>query len=343
MLTIKVEIFPRFLIMSSQRNYSDDTRKSAIILVVDDGKSQKQVASDLRIKKSTLSVWIKEYRESQKVTKSSRGGCRHVSLTQDIKDDLERLIEDDCTITLQSMIEKLSLTVHPSTVWRWLKSMNMTFKLARPIPQSRNCESVKIERKAYAEWYTNVSIDRRYQNLIFVDESPFTLHMIRNHGRALRGETPNPVVRNSRGDNVTMILAVSAISVVHCEAIFGSVDHVVFQTFLAKLEDVLGEGDYTIVMDNVRFHHSNMEFYDDYNYEIHYLPRYSPFLNPCEEVFSEIKSKIRRDGPLRGRNDLLQRMQEASNSISQQHLKNYFQHSETFLGKCHTLQDIERN
>lgn len=167
--------------------------------------------------------------------------------------------------------------------------------------------------------------------------------MLRAHGRSPVGSTPNPVVVNSRGPNVTMILAVSAISIVHCEAITGGVNCAIFQDFMKKIKEVLGDGDYIMVMDNVRFHHSNMEFYDDYPHELKYLPRYSPFLNPCEEVFSQIKSKVRKDGPIRGNNDLFHRMESSAQSITETNLKNYFQHSETFLAACHLLEDVERN
>ena len=85
-----------------------------------------------------------------------------------------------------------------------------------------------------------------------------------------------------------MILAVIVTNIVHCEAIFINVNHHIFQKFLKKLNEVLGDDDFTNVMDNVRFHLSTMDFYDDYNYMFRYLPRYSPFLNPCEQVFSKI-------------------------------------------------------
>ena len=100
---------------------------------------------------------------------------------------------------------------------------------------SRNSVSAKEERKRYAEWYTGISIDIRYRNIIFVDESPFSLHMIRNRGRALREGTLNVVLSNSRESNVTMILAINAVNVVHCEAVLGSVDGSLFQNFLSKL------------------------------------------------------------------------------------------------------------
>ena len=176
-----------------------------------------------------------------------------------------------------------------------------------------------------------------------MDESPFNLHMLRTHGRALRGVTPNPIVQNSRGPNITMILAVSGKGVVHCEANFRSVNTDTFQEYLKRIHTIVGHGDSIIVMDNVRFHHANQEFYDNFALEVHYLPTYSPFLNPCEEVFSCIKARIRRDGPLNGRSDLIERMVQASNSITEEEATKFFQHSESFIGKCHRMEDITRD
>ena len=278
--------------MPGRIEHSNEKWEMVIDAIFFKGKSQAQAARDLNIPKSTVNNIVKAYNQNERTSKLKKGGSRNTTLTDNLKERLLKLIDDDCTITLQSMIEKLNLSVHRSTVWRWLKALNISFKMTRSIPEKRNCSEVKLERICYADWYQAIHMDLRYKNLVFIDESPFSLHMLRSHGRSLVGTTPNPVVENSRGRNVTMILAISAISVVSCEAVLGGVNHVIFQDFLTKLKDILGDGEYIILMDNVKFHHSNKEFYDDYPYEIHYLPRYSPFLNPCEEVFSQIKSNV---------------------------------------------------
>ncbi|KII68600.1 hypothetical protein RF11_06858 [Thelohanellus kitauei] len=128
-------------------------------------------------------------------------------------------------------------------------------------------------------------------NIIYIDESPFNLQMFKSHGWTLVGETPNPVIPTSRGPNVSMILALNSVNVIRCEALVGrGVNFSIFNEFLTKIRETPGtEQIYTIVMENVRYHHSNLEFYDDYPYEIKYLPRYSPFLNPYEEAFNLIK------------------------------------------------------
>ncbi|KII66349.1 hypothetical protein RF11_14241 [Thelohanellus kitauei] len=165
--------------------------------------------------------------------------------------------------------------------------------MTRPVAVLRNDPTVKSERKSFVEWYQSMTPQYQRNNIIYKDESPFNLQMFRSHGWALVGETPNPVIPTSRGPNVSMILALNSVNIIHCEAIVRrGVNSSIFNEFLKKIRETLGtEQIYTIVMDNVRFHHSNPEFYDDYPYEIKYLPRYSPFLNPCEEAFSLIKIK----------------------------------------------------
>ena len=66
----------------------------------------------------TLYGIIRDYKETNKIEKVTSGGCRRVTLTDDIKAKLLNLIEDDCTISLQSMIEHLNLSVHHSAVAR---------------------------------------------------------------------------------------------------------------------------------------------------------------------------------------------------------------------------------
>ncbi len=330
--------------MPKRLAHPEHLRARACQLVVDKGKCQKDVSEDLGIPRSTLSDLVKRYRATNSSTRSIRGGSRYTVFTNEIKDNLIKLMEDDCTLTIQCIIEKLGITVHISTVWKWIKRLNYTYKIVRPVPISRNIPPVKQERKLYAEWYTGIPIEVRYRNIIFVDESPFSLHMMRNRGRALRGKTPNITIPNSKGSNVTMILAVNALNVISCEAVLGSVNGNIFQAFLAALPDILDDDDeYIIVMDNVRFHHSIQEFYDTFPYQIHFLPRYSPFLNPCEEVFSQIKSNVRRNAPIQGREDLLERMKNASQGVSENNLKSYFQHSETFFGQCLSLSNVPRD
>ncbi|KII63411.1 hypothetical protein RF11_02220 [Thelohanellus kitauei] len=65
--------------------------------------------------------------------------------------------------------------------------------------------------------------------------------------------------------------------------------------------------------------------------QIYFLLPYSAFLNHCEEVFSRLKSRIRRDSSSRGTDDLLQRIRDSCTSVTQKNLSNYIRHSESLF------------
>ncbi|KAF0988106.1 hypothetical protein HZS_7482 [Henneguya salminicola] len=118
--------------------------------------------------------------------------------------------------------------------------------------------------------------------------------MMRSRYRVPSGSPPNPFVFPSRKPNITMILAINAINI------------------------ILGDGNYTVPMDNAPINHGCREFYDD-------DPPYH------EDVFSNLKTSALRNGTLNVNWDLAERMISAWGKIKQTHLKNYFIHLESFF------------
>jgi len=54
--------------------------------------------------------------------------------------------------------------------------------------------------------------------------------------------------------------------------------------------------DVVIIMDNTSFHHTERveQMYYNTGVKLVYLPPYSPYLNPIEEFFAELKAFIKR-------------------------------------------------
>ncbi|KII64613.1 Transposon Tf2-6 polyprotein [Thelohanellus kitauei] len=336
-----------FVKMSENRrkSLSNEMKKMIFKMVVLEGQQVASVSRILDIPRTTIHTALKKIQPDGTIVESRRGGTTVTKLTPEIERQITQLINDNCTMTTSDIIEKIGITVNETTVWRWLKKLNFSWKMTRPVAVLRNDPTVKSERKSFVEWYQSMTPEYQRNNIIYIDESPFNLQMFRSHGWALVGETPNPVIPTSRGPNVSMILALNSVNIVHCEAIVGrGVNSTILNEFLTKIRETLGtEQIYTIVMDNVRFHHSNPEFYDEYPYEIKYLPRYSPFLNPCEEAFSLIKNQVRRDSRPTGANDLIQRMRSACATVTGDQLLGFIQHSESFKNMCLNEEDIPRN
>ena len=143
---------------------------------------------------------------------------------------------------------------------------------------------------------------RRWQNrldpsrLVFIDETWAKTNMTRTHGRSLRGERLVAKVPHGRWKTLTFIAAL------RCDAITAPLvldQPINSQWFLAYVEQALvptlKPGD-VVVMDNLGSHKGRAVRQAIRKARAHllFLPPYSPDLNPIEQVFSKLKTLLRK-------------------------------------------------
>ncbi len=166
------------------------------------------------------------------------------------------------------------------------------------------------------------------KNLIFLDESGANLQMSPLYGRAKGQKRASIIVPYNRGKNITMI---SAISLDGVEAAYygeGPTDGHVFTSFLEQcLCPQLHHG-HIVIMDNVKFHHVDdvRKLIEGKGAKLIYLPPYTPELNPIEEMWSKIKTILRKHGAR-----TLEKFQEtikiAFEAINCHDIKGWFTHA----------------
>jgi transposase len=89
------------------------------------------------------------------------------------------------------------------------------------------------------------------------------------------------------------------------------------------------EGDYFIV-DNASVHHGSdafptlCELLDSVGVHLVFLPKYSPELDPCEEVFSLVKGHLRC---YRGSARFWQEILESLSTVTYQHIYKFYKHA----------------
>ncbi|KAG1138409.1 hypothetical protein G6F37_010538 [Rhizopus arrhizus] len=92
---------------------------------------------------------------------------------------------------------------------------------------------------------------------------------------------------------------------------------------------------YHIVMDNAPIHVPAMidPLIEKRSYVPVYLPPYSPELNPIEDFWAIVKSKVKRYA-LKDTETLTSRIIESCEEVPLQHLQNCVQHSVKLFDKC---------
>lgn len=111
-----------------------------------------------------------------------------------------------------------------------------------------------------------------------------------------RGQRAVDVVPFSRGSNVSVLAAMRSDGISAWQAFDGAVNGERFLEFIeTKLGPTLRPGD-VIVLDNVRFHHMQpvREAVGRRGARLVFIPAYHPELNAIEELFSFLKSCLRR-------------------------------------------------
>jgi transposase len=112
-----------------------------------------------------------------------------------------------------------------------------------------------------------------------------------------------------------------------------------FRSFLFDLANKIPKNS-LLIMDNAKIHHANKlddsmweMLKNQYGIDHHFLPAYSPFLNPIEYAFNHVKSEI-KGKELTGFSELQNEVEKAFSSVTREKASNFEQHSRKYFQQC---------
>jgi transposase len=189
-----------------------------------------------------------------------------------------------------------------------------------PIAQERDEEGRGLWR-----WPASRFDARR---LVFVDESGFTISMMRLRARAPKGQRAYGRVPRNRGKNQTLIASITLEGGMgECMCVEGATDKAVFEAYVEEaLAPSLHEGQ-VVVLDGLGAHRTKRvrELIEGRGCDLVFLPTYSPDLNPIEEAFSKIKNLVRKASE-RTREALTEAIAQALAAIRPRDVVGWFAH-----------------
>ena len=177
-------------------------------------------------------------------------------------------------------------------------------------------------------WLETIDI----RNLVFIDETGINLAMTRLYGRARGGARVSAQCPGNKGENITLIGAMSDEGLIAAMTLPGSLNT---PSFLVFLEKVLVPQLWTgaiVVMDNLPVHyaHAAQLLLESVGAQIKFLPPYSPDLSPIELCWSKLK-EILRSAQARTTEALDEAITMAINAITDDNALSWFHHCGLFL------------
>ncbi len=153
--------------------------------------------------------------------------------------------------------------------------------------------------------------------------------MTRLYGRAPRGERCLAAVPHGHWQTATFIAALRHDRISAPWLIDGPMDGALFLTYaLQVLGPELQEGD-IVICDNLAAHKVQgvAKAIADRGASLHYLPAYSPDLNPIEMAFAKLKALLRQ-AAARTYEDLIAATAQALNSFSASECSHFLRHAQ---------------
>jgi transposase len=165
------------------------------------------------------------------------------------------------------------------------------------------------------------------KDMIFIDESGINLAMTRLFARSPKGERARGKRPSKRGENVSLIGAISLGGLVTQIALRGSIDGLTFEAFISqKLVPKLWPGA-CVILDHCSIHLGEEieKLINNAGARLIYLPPYSPDFSPIENCWSKIKNHLRSMGA-RSYPDLAKAIESAFAEVSLDDLRGWFTH-----------------
>lgn len=321
--------------------------KRVVIRLFKSGKNRTQVSIELGITRETVNQWIAHYLATGKVKEEKKrgrplGNGRTLSIEQEnhiqkkiidktpdqyklpfalwSNDAVKRLIEQEYTISMPQR------TVC-SYLHRWGFTPQRPLKLA-----------YEQQPKAVQTWLdsTYPQIEEKCAQdqgeIHWGDETGISSIEHYPRGYAPIGKTPVITLAHSARERVNMISSITN---------QGKVQFMIYddkftaQVFIQFLEQLIKSNDKKVflVLDNLRVHHAKLvkKWLQDKTAEIelHYLPSYSPELNPDEYLNCDLKAKFRSDTPTRKKGEMKIKMEKHMLDIQNKpkRVVSYFKHN----------------
>ena len=194
-------------------------------------------------------------------------------------------------------------------------------------PEKKSLTASERNETARAAWREAIRTVQP-EDLVFLDETGSHLGYTPTHAWApcgVRASAPAPV---NRGENMTVIAALTLEGVGPRLRFDGAMTA---DRFVGYVRHILGPAlrpGQLVVMDNLRAHHAPgvRAAIEARGATVLHLPPYSPDFNPIEEAFSKVKQALRRAEP-RTDDDLRSAIWAAFDTITPRDAAGWFAHS----------------
>ncbi|HME86700.1 MAG TPA: IS630 family transposase [Roseiarcus sp.] len=277
--------------------YSQDLRDRLLDAVEKDGMSRRAAAKRFGISGSSAIKWMERLERTGSRTAARMGGYKPPKLDAH-RDFLEAARAAKPDITLQILCDRLlaerGVTSDTSMMSRFFGRIGVTFKKTL-VAREQDRPDIRRHRERWRLYQGLIDPSR----LVFVDETWTKTNMTRLGGWAQKGKRLVDKVPHGHWKTATFLAALRN-DRIDAPCLFdGPINGERFRAYVEQfLVPTLKPGD-VVILDNLGSHKGKAvrTAIRGVGARLVFLPKYSPDLNPIEQVFAKLKNFVRKHAP----------------------------------------------
>jgi transposase len=264
------------------------------VLAYDDGYSYSEIARILLLDDETIRRHIYDYQREQKIKPSNGGSNNNLTdketceLIEHLKEITYLHVKDICQYVLKTYRKKYSI----SGMTKWLHAHDFCYKKAHGVPAKADRE----KQKKFIQYYNRLKKKAGKNEPIYFTDSVHPQHQTQlTYGWIPKGERKE-VATTGRQKRLNFIGGICLNGHRFTYTQTDKVNAYSICDFLWKLrKDNPGKYYVHVIWDNAGPHKDGevCAFAKELGIKLHYLPPYSPNLNPAERIWKLMHENIR--------------------------------------------------
>jgi transposase len=274
------------------------------ILLRSEGWTVPQISQALRLHQSTIIKHIEEYKTAGKLKNESGGSTSQ--LTEEQTQELISHLEDTTYAHNHQIVmyikERFGVTYTVAGMHKWLHRNGFSYKKPKGLPHKADVEL----QKEFVAKYNQLKQDvREDEPILFMDSVHPTQATKLTYGWIKIGKTKHVGTTASR----TRLNIMGAIQLGHiADAItsqYETINAESVMNFMDKIKVQYDDKIVHLILDQSGYHKALLvaEYASKCNIKLHFLPPYSPNLNPIERLWKVMNEQVRNNQFFKGAKD----------------------------------------
>ena len=266
------------------------------VLLASEGWSVSKISQALRLHRETISRHLKDFERERKLSPDNGGssGKLDEKQSEELIAHLEVNFYEKASAICAHVLSKYKITYTVSGMTAWLKSRAFSYKKPKEVPAKADAEKQKEFLAYYAQLKTKTP---KNEPILFIDSVHPTMQTKLSYGWIRTGENHQiPTTASRTRINITGAIELSTMNVINQE--YEKINGDALVDFFALIKKNYQAAPLIhIVLDNAGYHR-NQDFQKiatRQGFKLHFLPPYSPNLNPIERLWKVMNEEVRNN------------------------------------------------